>query len=83
MDGISDNNNVDSAMKAAFLKQFFGLVTLPYSAVTVWMRKLGFKYATQAKGYDVDGHEKPPTLKYRKMFTTEYLQMDLCWYRWI
>jgi len=44
--------------------------------------KLGFWYEPWQKGYDVDVHEKPATVEYRKQFVTRYLSYEQrahCW----
>jgi hypothetical protein len=60
----------------------YGLKTISMSTVCHWIKCLGFKYEVRRKGYYVDGHKKPATIKYHKQFVARYLTYEHrahCW----
>ena len=54
----------------------YGLTCICPSTIYRWMNILGFKYEQRKKGYYVDGHEKPATVEYRKLFVKCYLAQE-------
>ena len=72
---------IDAETKEAFLKNY-GLLKLTMATVARWMHAVGFRHTTRGKHYFVDGHEKPETLEYCKVYTKHYLDYELrahCW----
>ena len=61
----------------------YSFVTICPSTIYRWLVVLGFKYQTRRKGYYVDGHERPATVTYRKIFVTRYLNYEMRMHRWI
>jgi hypothetical protein len=53
------------------------------STVSRWLNVLGLKYELRRKGYYVDGHEKPVTIEYRKVFCEHYLPYEARMHRWV
>ena len=47
------------------------------------MHSVGFCYKDRAKHYFVDGHKKPDTLAYRKVYKKRYLEYEIRAHRWI
>ena len=47
------------------------------------MASFGFKFSLSKKTYYVDGHEKPETVAYRKQYVHQYIQDEICCFRWI
>jgi len=56
--------------------KLYGLTCICPSTIYRWMKHLGFKYEAWKKGYYVDGHEKPATVKYRWSFVQHYLNYE-------
>jgi hypothetical protein len=85
-----DNNNtvavsnelVMPSTRTAFL-QSYGLSTISIATIARWMHACGFRYKKREKHYFVDGHERPETLKYRPVFTKEYLGYEIRAHRWL
>jgi hypothetical protein len=59
------------------------LTKVSMTTIFWWMRHLGFKYEVRQKCYNVDGHKKPKTKKYRKTIVSQYLENQLRMHRWI
>ena len=55
------------------LLQENGLKILNKRTIYNWLRRLGYKYKTNGKGFYTDGHERPETVKYREEFVKKYL----------
>ena len=85
-----DNNNAVAVIKelvmpstrTAFL-QSYSLSTISIATIARWMHACGFRYKKREKHYFVDGHERPETLKYRPVFTKEYLGYEIRAHRWL
>ncbi len=85
-----DNNNtvavsnelvMPSTRTAIF--QSCGLSTISIATIARWMHTCGFRYKKREKHYFVDDHERPETLKYRPVFTTEYPSYEIRAHRWL
>ena len=77
---VSDEIEIPST-RTAFL-QSYGLSTISIATIARWMHACGFRYKKREKHYFVDGHERPETLKYRPVFTKEYLGYEVRAHRW-
>ena len=56
-----DREEYEKALK--HLLNHYGLTCICLSTVYKWMQQLGFCYKGQEKGYYMDGHKKPTTIK--------------------
>lgn len=61
----------------------YSFVTVCPSTIHRWLVVLGFKYKTQKKGYYVDGHERPATATYCKLFVSCDLNYEMRMHCWI
>jgi hypothetical protein len=61
----------------------YRLTSLSISTVSQWLQALGFKYEIRKKGYYINGHEKPSTLAYRKVFYEGYLIYEARMHCWV
>ena len=48
-----------------------------------WMITFGFKYGVWKKFYNVDGHEKEATVKYKWSFVDRYLEYKIQMFHWV
>ena len=70
---VKDNNEVDKTNDTynELLKSMlrsYRLRSISPATIYRWLLLLGFNYKTRRKGYYVDGHERPVTIKYRTAF---------------